>query len=400
MAIRMIESFGWYVAGAQNNIAKRYNSTNTSGDAVAGAGRYGGAAFQTHSNNDCNFDILGLPTGPTIVVGFNFLSDNVGTDGEIFSLFHNPLATFDGWQMMLKVNAAGLLEVWNGNASNLLATGTVVLPVTGYVQIEWEVFFNPVIGSSRVWVENVLDINVSNVNTSPAATPTTASGRFKGLPGGPFSNTQFCDLWMKDTAGNLGGFRRVSLKTPISDGALLQWVPSAAVPHFGLVNEIPPDSDTTFVASQVVGDIDLYGFSALPFNPTIVEALQVSNFARQTDALVNQLAPVVRSAGANFTGAAQTLPAAGTYRDLLTIYGSDPATGAAWKGLAVDAAQFGQKVTAQAAATDKRVSQVMVEVLHSLVPVVPVPVVPAGGGTGAWFKVLEGDIFTDRELVD
>lgn len=43
-----------------------------------------------------------------------------------------------------------------------------------------------------------------------------------------------------------------------------------------------------------------------------------------------------------------------------------------------------------------RTAQIMVEVLHSIT-VMPGPVT---GGTAAWFKVLEGDIFTDRDLVD
>lgn len=47
--------------------------------------------------------------------------------------------------------------------------------------------------------------------------------------------------------------------------------------------------------------------------------------------------------------------------------------------------------------TFSRLSQKMVEVLHSL-DAAPAPA--STGGTGAWFKVLEGDIFTDRELVD
>lgn len=42
-----------------------------------------------------------------------------------------------------------------------------------------------------------------------------------------------------------------------------------------------------------------------------------------------------------------------------------------------------------------RTALIAVEVLHSLNAVDPVT-----GGTGAWFKVLEGDIFTDRDLVD
>lgn len=381
MAFGMIEGAEWTENGPGSNFTFRYQSTFTSVSIQpAFPGRYSVGAIAMVSNNGMNFNWQGAPPyGPTVTVGFNFFSPNIGTAGEIFAMYHANLAGFDGYLVTLVINAAGKFEVYRGNVGTLLATGSIVLAPSTWYQIEWEVTIGSgVAGASRIFVEGALDLNVSGVNTNGVGgTLVTASGDLRGLPGA--GQTRFADLWMKDSAGSLGK-RRVVTKTPTANGALAQWIPSAGS-NFQCVDEQPPNSDTDFVASQVVNNTDLYSFSALPFNPRVIEAVQVSAFARATDALVQQIALMVKSGGTTSTGAAITLAA--TYADYLRVLLTDPNTGIAWKGGAVDVAQFGQTIIAQAAATDKRVSQVMVEVLQSI-DALP----PGSGGSGKFFRDL------------
>lgn len=336
MAIRMIESFSW--TNVNNDLSGRYGSTNFGG-IIQGNGRFAGNNIHFQGQNDWNYNLLGGPFGPNFTFGAAFrTTDITGGAGGLVEFFEGALTSFAGIQFTLSVDAVGHLVATRG-ASTVLGTSSALLVNNQYFYVEIEVFVDPVAGTFRAWLDGVLVLNLAGVNTQNGVTATCGSGRIRGISGAG-SGVDYCDLYFKDSLVPLGP-RHVSLIVPTSDGAASDWTPSTGTTHFDLVDEIPPNGDTDYVETSNPGDDDLYGFSALPFNPAAIDAIQGSIFAKKTDVAVRVVSQLIRSGGTDFAGALQ--PLTSSYVDYVEIVENDPNTAAPWTGPGVAAAQFGER---------------------------------------------------------
>ena len=79
-------------------------------------------------------------------------------------------------------------------------------------------------------------------------------------------------------------------KSPCED-----WTPSSGSDNFSRLAEIPPDDDTSWVASATPADRDLYAMTPLGTTPLAIKGLQQTALARKDDAGDRGLSLVLRS---------------------------------------------------------------------------------------------------------
>lgn len=335
MAYRLVESFDWTTAAADVNT--RYN-VSSGGGAILTPGRFGGNCIEEGSTANTSYQLKNGPFGPRLVSGFNFFSNNL-ISFPIWEYWDGLFGSGGIAQVSLCFNAgSNHLEVRQGNNGALIATGTKVLLVNTWYWIEFDVLIGAgATGSATVAIEGANDIVVAGVTTQQSGAAQATHIMWLGC-GNP---VQFDDMYVKDTAGIIGP-AKVTLQKPASDGAVVNWTPSSGVTHFNLVNEVPPDGDTSYVSTATAGTQDLYNFQPLPAAPQTIFTVQVSLYARKDDAAARSIATLVRSGGLVFVGATQTVSS--TYSDFYTqIYDQDPNTAAAWTFAGFNAAQFGEQ---------------------------------------------------------
>lgn len=232
------------------------------------------------------------------------------------------------------------------DVGNILATGTTVLQnAPAYYSISVVMDIDPVAGQVDLYLADTSIVTPEvtfSGKTQYAPTNVVHSFAF-GSPGSALY--RYCDWIVYDTLTILPASRVLTLLAD-GDGASLQWTPSSGTTHFNLVNSSPPTEDTAYVEDSTAGDIDLYEFPALSYNPATIYFVQVGIYARKTDVGVRTIATMVRSGGSDFTGTTQ--PGLNTsFLDIyLQLYTTDPNTGLAWTKTTVDSAQFGQKLVA------------------------------------------------------
>jgi len=70
----------------------------------------------------------------------------------------------------------------------------------------------------------------------------------------------------------------------MADNAQKAWSSSSGSDNFSPLAEIPPDDDTSWVASATPGDRDLYAMTPLGVTPLAIKGLQQTTLARKDDA--------------------------------------------------------------------------------------------------------------------
>jgi len=165
------------------------------------------------------------------------------------------------------------------------------------------------------------------------------------------SNSNRIDVWLDDIviADDLGGQNddflgdlRISTLVPTTDTAQKDWSPNSGSNNFSRVAEIPPDDDTSYVASATPGDRDLYAMAPLGMTPLAIRGLQQTVLARKDDAGDRALSFVLKSGAEIAVGPATVLGSGYAFTE--TMHEQDPATDEPWTPAAVDAVQAGMEV--------------------------------------------------------
>jgi hypothetical protein len=319
-------------------------------------GRINGQAFSatTLVNPPASNLALGvtktLPTTLTsLSCGFAFRTSAMPMVGQSGWLYQAVTVT-GALVFGVKVSQLGQVQLFPASGTNLnSALNLVTANVWHYCEVKAVIAG----GSStvEVWLDGVQVIPSTAVNLGSAGVTTIGpygnAGSGANWVGGTNITQSWDDLYVTDTAGvNAGLLGDVHVDTlyPIGDGANTAWAPDAGTSHYQRVSDNPPDGDTSYVSSGTVGAKDSYSFSDLPAGTGPVYGVQVNLWARKDDAAVRQLSPLVRIAGTDYLGAAQTL--ASSYADLTQLYDRSPASSSAWTPAEVNAAEFGVEVAA------------------------------------------------------
>lgn len=259
------------------------------------------------------------------------------------------LTTATTIQIGVGITSAGELVAFRGSGGagstsktvlGTSAAGTISPAQEVFVELEFVI--SDTVGRMSVFVEGTQVLNLTNVDTSNIGGSVNFLnlGMAYGGANGTASH-QWDDLYVRNTATRLGP-RRVETIFPNSDVAKA-FVPNAGTTNYTQVDEQQANGDTDYVQGSAVGDTDTYGFEDLSTTPTSVDAVQMVACAMRTDAGGRSIALQVKSGATTSDGSDIGLPT--TYAKLERLLTTDPNTGSAWTGAAVNALQGGPKVT-------------------------------------------------------
>ncbi|MDX9689775.1 MAG: hypothetical protein RBT70_04815 [Alphaproteobacteria bacterium] len=342
MALRFIDGFDHYTTTA----AYAYKYTAYTASAAPGVGRRGGSNAARFANYGGDYLLKTLDDQATWIVGFAYKRDYASNDEKpILQLRDNTGAV----QVALCMHGIdGLLRLWRGDQTTLLATSSIALPTGSWNFIELKTTIHDTTGSMELRVNGV---TVATYTGDTKYSSTIGTARSIRLSGGVYSSSLYGwidDLYICDGTGTTNndflGDCRVDTLYPNGVGATAQFTPTGSATNWENVDDVPSDEDSSYNASDTVGTIDSFTFTDMAVLNASVFGVQANILARKDDAGSRTLRAVVRVGGANYEGG--DLPLGDSYLNQQLIWPTNPATAGAWTETAINAAEFGYKVQA------------------------------------------------------
>lgn len=283
MALRFGDSFEPYASG---NLLQMW--TLGSGSIIPGGRNGQGLQVGAGASIQKTLDYQS-----TWILGF---AVNFGTVGFNTSLcfFGAPFTSHVGATLaVVTIENDGTVSAYGGT-THLIgnSAGTLVLHANTWYYFEVKVTYS---GSSPISVTTVVKVNgqtiingtaITGINSTDLIIQDAKSDYFgiSGLSG--FGNTIFDDVYICDGTGIVNndflGDIKILAVYPITDETT-QWTPIGGVSHFSLVNEHPPDDDTTYIESNTVGQIDDFLFQPISTFSGTVPGVLYSIYARKDD---------------------------------------------------------------------------------------------------------------------
>ena len=371
-----------------------------------GVGRGGAGALSVNRINTSNPQVqvqkdIGAHT--TLYVGFAFYFNPTGQSvDQVVCMFQDGFTV----QVALWITPTGTMYFTRGGAlaTNILGTAGTAYPTNSFHYVEVSVTINGSTGACQLRVDQNV---VSGMNVTGANTKASANNSFDSVLLGPMSSglsvntyaAYFDDVYF-DTSGFNGDVRVngqlpsgngstqnfanveaswaanavTNLQTTIFDGTNLQrataitgdfktggsaptwnvtlggtttdnhvtWTNLGTVSQYKLVNETDPDSESSYIQSNTLNDISRFTYPAI--SGSSVLAVVVWPNSRKDDGGTRTIQASIKSGST--IGTSGTDVALGTnyqYQMLQSL--TDPNTGAAWTLAAVNAAEFGIKIT-------------------------------------------------------
>lgn len=342
MALRFLDGFDHYTTAA----AYAYKYTSYSNTLAPGAGRRSGGNASRFGNYGGDYLLKTLDDQARWIVGFAYKRDYASNDEKpILQLRDNTGAV----QVALCMHSVdGLLRLWRGDQTTLLATSTIALPTGSWNFIELKTTIHDTTGSLELRVNGV---TVATYAGDTKYSSTIGTARSIRLSGGVYSSSLYGwidDLYVCDGTGTTNndflGDCRVDTLYPNGVGNSAQFTPTGSATNWENVDDVPSDEDASYNASDTVGSIDSFAFTDMAVLTASVFGVQANILARKDDAGTRTLRAIARVGGTNYEGS--DLPLSDTYLDQQQIWALNPATAASWTEAEINAAEFGYKVQA------------------------------------------------------
>jgi hypothetical protein len=336
----LIEGFDYYASVA--NVAAANWTINSTSLATLPAGRFAGQCFR-HSGSSQRLTSRSIPGNNTLTLGVAIRfedPDNVSGNHPFIAF----MTAASGAQFRIGLDTSGQVFIQLGT-STILATSAEAEPVFAagaWYCLEVEAFVHDTTGFVWVYRDGNLLVEADNVDTrGQAGSDLVELIRFIANNGGGTSDgpniVSIDDIYVLDDSTRLGQCR-VSTLLPNADTADADWTPLGAGNHFAEVDD--DNGDTSYIASDTAGDLDMFDAQDLPFTPQTVHAVQVSWRARKDDAATSEVRSKIRSDAATANGA--TRPLTSSYLYYHAVFKEDPDAGPGpWTGTAVAAMEIG-----------------------------------------------------------
>ena len=232
------------------------------------------------------------------------------------------------------------VEIYTGTGT-LVDTGTIALTAGTMYLIEVHVKIDDTVGAIDVKIDGIADASFAGDTKPGAAT-------YDGIwwSGASTQTFQLDDLALNDTTGGVDdswcGDGKVVILLPNAAGDVTQLTPSAG-DNYAAVDDIPHDTDTTYVESSTQNQYDLYNLSASGLSGVTIRRVWAEARARDTVAEGGLLALGLKTVSTEYWG--DDLNMLTTYNDYRgTVHTINPNTLAAWTVAQLDALQVGVKV--------------------------------------------------------
>lgn len=364
MTLLYVEGFeGFDSSGNRTALDPNYDFSTGTGTGEAGLftpGRLSGrAAFNestTTAQEYMSLPVGGLSSEDDWIVGMAFKVNGTEFSQHGGSDFRPAIISFhdsDGDEQFRIYARSGTLNARVGQSGTLFGTADLSINAKVWYFLEVKVNFHASTGSivARIHEQEVL--NLTNINTASTTSGQTRPYeiRFANENG---ARLEIDDIYICDDVDATGtqgaayndflGDNIVVRLTPNANGTTNDFTGSDAdsTDNYLLVDDDPPDGDTTYVQSATVGQKDLYGFEALSLTPAQIEAVVLKSYAKKTDGGSRTFVHVARSS-ASETDSDAIAPST-DYQFHQSIFTLDPNTSARWLKAGVDAMEGGVKV--------------------------------------------------------
>jgi len=233
-----------------------------------------------------------------------------------------------------------------GHNGSLLDTSDLALPLNQWVCVEVYAKIADSGGQITVRVDGVEWLSYSG-DTQATANANVAIIRFGAASTQGYSTAcaYYDDIAVNDTSGArnnswIGRGGIVGLY-PSGAGSHADWDPSAGS-NYAAVDEVPHDSDTTYVCTATPDEVDTYAMADLANPDHVVSAVQWLAAARLDEAGSAAIKPVLRQGGTDYAGDSVGLDVGYAYKK--KIYDAAP-NGDAWTYSIVNAIEAGVKAS-------------------------------------------------------
>lgn len=269
-----------------------------------------------------------LPSGELPLLAFSD-GDNSGAD-----------------QVYLYVSEDGEVSARRGVGGDVIGTSsTGVVAADIFFYIEAFVKVHPTDGIVRVWIDDVLVMNITEANTR--LTGNNQFDRVRVNFNSGFSVTgKFMTFGAPYLAQERLGVSRITVLRPISDHAV-QWAPSEGTDNFDMVNDAPThDGDSTKVTvsgGAQQGFTDLYGTEVddVEFNPQTIYGINVAAYGLRTN-INNRVRMMIEHDTVQAEGATVNFGSVG-FRKVSNAFSLNPSTGSRFTVAELDDLKFGFK---------------------------------------------------------
>lgn len=346
MAVRFIDSFDHY--GYLDVLLKwdGLYQTNLSGVAIPsstylaiGSGRNSTNGLTLKNNSGGVFLRKSVDNQSSWIVGVAVYMSALPTTTQPIIIFTDG----NSYQTELTISSSGFLGLSVNNV--VKTTGTTALSANTWYFLEITTSHSASVAANACTarLNGVLEV------TMPTATNTKPSGNAYSngiiLHAPPNVTVTFDDFYACDTSGSVNnaflGDMRIECLFVANTGTNTNWTPNAGS-NYAAVDEPAQDGDTTYVSTSTVTTKDTYLMGTLSSSPITIAAIQTVMIARKDDAGSRGIAPVIRSAGTDYTGTTVTI--GDTYSCFLEVRELDPGTSSAWTYTTINAMEAGVKL--------------------------------------------------------
>lgn len=287
--------------------------------------------------------VYNVPSLSSAVVGcaiYNNFTYNGNNYVPIISAINNAESAN---QIVLRATLYGYLYITIANS--VTAVGGIYssrpLKCKTWHYIDWQFTVSDSSSSNDciVYLDGEEVLNIPASNDLQGATGST----FEAIRFDSSSPVNYSDIYISSRTGSNPDALicpRVFTQFPDGNGNTSQWTPTSGS-NYQCVDENSPNDDTDYVSSNNSGDQDLYIYTDVN-NGYSIKAVQSLLYARKDDAGTQQVNPVARVSGTNYTGSAQTLN--NTYNYYMKVYDQNPNTSATWTPSEVNSSEFGLKI--------------------------------------------------------
>jgi hypothetical protein len=337
MAILAMEGFEGY--GDYIDFNRRHHTDSTSFFSLV-TGRDGSGRAIELNFSSAEAWVRHAVSTANYVVGFGFKRDSLQANADIITLLAEDGASE---QLVLRQTSDGTLYLDRGSTN--LDSNAYGLTVDTWYYIEIDVTFGDgTAGSYDVYVNGQNIMSGTSVDTRNVTGQNCAGVEMQGVSsaGGVFDDLVCIDDSGTDQTSRIGPCF-IETVIPNADGTTVNFTPSAGSNWQNVDDGNSPDDDTTYNSSSTVNHKDLYGMAALTGNIGTVYAVLARSMVRGVDAGTRGLKNVARSNVTEVDGTEKFVDQSWIYID--HIYENDPNGGGAWTESAVNAAEFGIKIT-------------------------------------------------------
>jgi hypothetical protein len=324
---------------------------NGSGHTVAAA-RTGNGLSKVQGAVDGSFQrLITIPTSniTEAIVGFAFRTTSITNTFGASDLVSFLDSTTRQISLSLQ-STTGLLFLWNGSLQAIASDHALAANTWYYIELK-VAFGNSAAASVRVNGEAVTGLTAVTIDSQNTANSYANNIRFNNITISTGSMTVlFDDIYVGSTSGSAPrndflGDCRVEVIRPTAEGNYSEFDPSSGSDNALMVDDAAPDGDSTYVATNVLNEIDTYITGDLATTTGTVYGVQTSLYARKDEAQASprSISPVIRRGGSDSVGGGHDLN--DTYAQHRQMFEQDPIASADWTIPSVNASEFGQKVT-------------------------------------------------------